>query len=519
MADGQPGCAHGLMQRRVQRYFTQLSEGCGRLTGCHTRHCASCRGGSGPLEPNSAAVKALELAQRAGELGFCAESSGYLDLKRLLDAPSEVASLVAAAFASPRLLGLSFPLERGEPDEPGLDWEQLDAFWRLVGETGDGLMDDTVGAIGRMLDADAADDRIGEAPGLSPRALVVLLACHALAEPHHHGILASAYALIAALGEGERDALRELWASAPQMQLRHAVRCAHEHIIIFVLENSLSDPVEEEVVAAVGCLKLLHRASEASATPLELAAFYNDGINTELAANDALVRQDHRRWQESDDFSFCEHPFLLEPAAKASVLKLNAMHQMSSEFESAVFRSIITMSMHSPYLVLRVRREHLIRDSLHQLASRSADVKKPLKVHFMGEEGVDEGGVAKEFFQLVMRQLFDPCWGMFVQDEKTREFWFNQNSLESSREFELVGKLIGIAIYNSVRLDVRFPHVVYKKLMRASCGFADLKRAFPVRRDPPAPRARPNRTAPLTAPAQPPTSARAACRSPPLAAA
>lgn len=30
----------------------------------------------------------------------------------------------------------------------------------------------------------------------------------------------------------------------------------------------------------------------------------------------------------------------------------------------------------------------------------SSDLKKPLKVKFMGEDGVDEGGVRKEFFQV-----------------------------------------------------------------------------------------------------------------------
>lgn len=28
------------------------------------------------------------------------------------------------------------------------------------------------------------------------------------------------------------------------------------------------------------------------------------------------------------------------------------------------------------------------------------ELKKPLKVHFVGEEGIDEGGVQKEYFQV-----------------------------------------------------------------------------------------------------------------------
>lgn len=36
------------------------------------------------------------------------------------------------------------------------------------------------------------------------------------------------------------------------------------------------------------------------------------------------------------------------------------------------------------------------------------DLKKPLKVQFVGEEGVDEGGVSKEFFQLIIKEILDP---------------------------------------------------------------------------------------------------------------
>ena len=36
------------------------------------------------------------------------------------------------------------------------------------------------------------------------------------------------------------------------------------------------------------------------------------------------------------------------------------------------------------------------------------------QVKFVGEEGVDEGGPQKEFFQLLVRQCFNPEFGMFV---------------------------------------------------------------------------------------------------------
>lgn len=39
------------------------------------------------------------------------------------------------------------------------------------------------------------------------------------------------------------------------------------------------------------------------------------------------------------------------------------------------------------------------------------DFKKQLFVEFENEQGVDEGGVSKEFYQLITAQLFNPDYG------------------------------------------------------------------------------------------------------------
>jgi ubiquitin-protein ligase E3 A len=124
-------------------------------------------------------------------------------------------------------------------------------------------------------------------------------------------------------------------------------------------------------------------------------------------------------------------------------------------------------------------------------------LRKALKVKFIHEAGVDQGGVQKEFFQLLVAELFDPKFGMFEYSEEMHCYWFNKNSLESHLQFELIGivsfdscllqlsdhlfelKLIGIAIYNSVILDIRFPMVTFKKLLNRSIALEDLKALYP----------------------------------------
>ena len=64
-------------------------------------------------------------------------------------------------------------------------------------------------------------------------------------------------------------------------------------------------------------------------------------------------------------------------------------------------------------LELRVKRDDLLNDTVQQLRSviHPAHFKKPLRVSFVGEEGVDAGGVTKEFFQLLGAKLFNPEFG------------------------------------------------------------------------------------------------------------
>ena len=85
-----------------------------------------------------------------------------------------------------------------------------------------------------------------------------------------------------------------------------------------------------------------------------------------------------------------------------------------------------------PCLFLKVSRDNLINQTLNQLVYNEHNLRVPLKVAFIGEEGIDEGGISKEFFQLIIKQLFDPAFSMFIYDEEFHYYWINPNTLEST---------------------------------------------------------------------------------------
>jgi hypothetical protein len=83
--------------------------------------------------------------------------------------------------------------------------------------------------------------------------------------------------------------------------------------------------------------------------------------------------------------------------------------------------------------------------------------------------------VRKEFFQLLIKQLFDPNFGMFSYNEKQRLYWFNGSTVEPPINFELVGTLLGLAINNNIILDIPFPMAVYKTLLDHKADMEDLE--------------------------------------------
>lgn len=104
-----------------------------------------------------------------------------------------------------------------------------------------------------------------------------------------------------------------------------------------------------------------------------------------------------------------------------------------------------------------------------------------------------KGGVRKEWFLLLVRQCFGPLYGMFTHIQESNIHWFTTQGMEA--EYNLIGVLMGLAVYNGEILDIHFPPCVYKKLLPSSMsqisdpkaivgvlplGLYDLKHIYPV---------------------------------------
>jgi hypothetical protein len=80
--------------------------------------------------------------------------------------------------------------------------------------------------------------------------------------------------------------------------------------------------------------------------------------------------------------------------------------------------------MQNTAMVLKRRQApHLLCVVCCVLLLGRKDLFKPLRVHFIGEEGIDAGGVKKEFFQLLVGELLSPDYGMLVYQPESHTYW------------------------------------------------------------------------------------------------
>lgn len=70
------------------------------------------------------------------------------------------------------------------------------------------------------------------------------------------------------------------------------------------------------------------------------------------------------------------------------------------------------------HMRINVRRTHLLEDSVDAVMSLNRkDLRKVWRFEFIGEMGIDAGGLAREWFQLVTQEIFDPDMGLWQSSE------------------------------------------------------------------------------------------------------
>ena len=226
-------------------------------------------------------------------------------------------------------------------------------------------------------------------------------------------------------------------------------------------------------------LRWLHAAAEKEslASPHD---FYSDAvskISLETLYDDLQSKKTSSNKSTMPGFLLTENPFLIPPATKRDLLMIENQVNMvktASLNPSSVDDESGTMTI-NPFFVLEIERRHLLEETFEAITNaESNELRKKLRIKFKGEEGLDAGGVTKEFFQLLSEELFDThsaLWTRRFGDEIT---WFNSDNTWDEKGYQQVGMLFGLALYNNVLLDAHFPQAVYRLLLNKPLGMEDL---------------------------------------------
>lgn len=131
-------------------------------------------------------------------------------------------------------------------------------------------------------------------------------------------------------------------------------------------------------------------------------------------------------------------------------------------------------------LAVHVRREHVFEDSFRELHRRSQDEwKNRFYIVFEGEEGQDAGGLLREWYMIISREIFNPMYALFCTSPGDRvTYMINSSSHCNSNHlsyFKFVGRVIAKAIYDNKLLECYFTRSFYKHILGKMVRVADME--------------------------------------------
>uniref|UniRef100_A0A1I8PQG6 E3 ubiquitin-protein ligase n=1 Tax=Stomoxys calcitrans TaxID=35570 RepID=A0A1I8PQG6_STOCA len=131
---------------------------------------------------------------------------------------------------------------------------------------------------------------------------------------------------------------------------------------------------------------------------------------------------------------------------------------------------------------VRVRRISILEDSYRIISqvTKTDLLKTKLWVEFEGETGLDYGGLAREWFYLLSKEMFNPYYGLFeysAMDNYTLQI--NNGSGLCNEDhlhyFKFIGRIAGMAVYHGKLLDAFFIRPFYKMMLQKAIDLKDME--------------------------------------------
>ncbi|KAH9487763.1 WW domain containing E3 ubiquitin protein ligase 1 [Bulinus truncatus] len=155
-------------------------------------------------------------------------------------------------------------------------------------------------------------------------------------------------------------------------------------------------------------------------------------------------------------------------------------YERSFRWKLGQFRYLCHSNTLPGHVKITVSRENLFEDSFAQIMRlQPFDLRRRLYIIFKGEEGLDYGGLAREWFFHVSHDVLNPMYCLF-------EYASNSNySLQINpassinpdhlQYFKFIGRFIAMALYHGKFIDSGFTLPFYKRMLNKKLTIKDLE--------------------------------------------
>ncbi|EHY64806.1 hypothetical protein NERG_02209 [Nematocida ausubeli] len=131
---------------------------------------------------------------------------------------------------------------------------------------------------------------------------------------------------------------------------------------------------------------------------------------------------------------------------------------------------------------LMVQRGAVFEDTFHQLMRLTGEQVRNAKfnIKFVGEEGVDAGGLTREWYSELSKEMFNPNYALFTPiGSSYQPNHISHINPEHLVYFKFIGRIIGKAVYDEMTVDCHFTRAFYKRVLRIPVDLSDVEALDP----------------------------------------
>ena len=415
---------------------------------------------------------------------------------------------IAAAFSSISVINASFHSTSDDcfisynSSSLSIDLKQVRRAYEHILCTENEQVLNTLGRATLQLSDDLKECQFDDSENLS--VFLIVLENPLLLKPiHYQVVLERIIAGILALPKSSRLRLFG-WLKSYESEYFARVLHVCQYFLHYTLTNKLSVGDSAPIVLVLQSLYECNK--EVNVIPESM--FYSDVVSKNINLRQEWMACKINKRDGLSVFNYCAYPFLLPILDKATLIRDESKELMNQQINTHMNKYIYDSLRPLPkglgvlydpedisrskalqaFFDLKVRRDELFFDAIKQLVDAYKDdpdtLALPLRVEFLNEDALDDGGVRKELLTVLM-QDFVSVGVLSKCGTNNSLVWFNENFDASSLGelstilrgvdvYFIVGLVIGLAVHNSVLINFPVPSSVYKLMAGVKLDLSDL---------------------------------------------